>query len=430
MLTDFANLPNSPWTPYALGLILFSYSLLCAVYHLVYYFTAEEDSSVIWSGLIYVVLTLALAAALHYGWMQKASSWWIAGLLACVILHSTFLWASRAKTMRLARQQAERLLVMHRFREDYMLNASREITVIMRRLTTLTDSKDVAKLSIESRKLEEFILNMFDYLRIGVRETASASSRISSNKDATSLRLQELQDELNRIEKLRRDLFSSISHDLRTPLTSIQGYVDAILNGLVESPEQQREYLKRVQIRIQGLIKLIEELSMSMQFETKQVSLTLEPVAPQDMVLAEIERYSLDVTSAGIALYAAVSPELIASNCRVSVDIHKLDRVYANLVGNAIRYTPSGGSITLGADLSNKHVVFTVKDTGKGIDKTDLPRVFERFYMGEKSRSSLTGSSGLGLSIAKEIIEAHGGSIWIESELNKGTVVFFKLPLV
>lgn len=166
-----------------------------------------------------------------------------------------------------------------------------------------------------------------------------------------------------------------------------------------------------------------------MQLETKQVKFKFQPTSVNDIVKNAFEKYLIDVATANQKLDMKVCPNSAKQKAMVSVDIHKIDRVYANLINNAIRYTSAGGTITLAAELEGNDVVFKVSDTGIGINAADLPHVFDRFYMGSKSRSSMSGNSGLGLSIAKEIIEAHQGTIWVESELDKGTTFFFRLPV-
>lgn len=381
----------------------------------------------------------------------RNESLWPLGLFIFTFLQSGLLLKKYSKDLRRAEEKAEKLLILDRFKSDFLVYTSREIDILLHRIINLSESMlnikseqtktqqiaNLTKVISDCKKIEDLILNMLQYLQLKDKDEVPSSFKfldlnISKETDSENSysHIKKLQDEINKMEKSRRDMLTNISHDLRTPLTSIQGYIDAILEGFVESPEQQREYLKRAQARIAGLIKLVEELSTIVQLETKLVKLNFYPMYAAEIVRNVFEKYNMDVSSANLRLNMELHPEIIKKNPRVSVDFHKIDRVYANLINNAVRHTPSGGTVTLGARLLGNEVIFEVSDTGVGIDKNDLPHVFDRFFMGSKARSSITGNSGLGLSIAKEIIENHKGVIWVESEINKGTTFYFKLPVV
>lgn len=351
---------------------------------------------------------------------------WVWGLFGYLILEIVRSFARDLSRLRAERERADRFLIAHRFREDFLLSCSGEIEALFRRLSEVLESMDhqsmsSSRLATEVRSLERFVTNMFEYLRIKHESTAADKPKTGEDQQ---IRLQELQEELNHAKRLRKELYSNISHDLRTPLTSINGYVEAILTGMVSTREQEREYLKRVQARVNGLIKLVEELTMSLQLETGQTELSKEFVMVDEVLRSTQDKYLLDAALSGLKL--SLIPLQRAT--RIAVDVHRLDRVFGNLITNSIRHTPSGGMITLGAEQREGHVVFFVRDTGLGIMPEDLPRVFERFFMGSAARSSQSGNSGLGLSIAKEIVQAHGGEIWIDSAPGRGTTVFFRLP--
>ncbi|MDT3700453.1 MAG: ATP-binding protein [Thermincola sp.] len=252
---------------------------------------------------------------------------------------------------------------------------------------------------------------------------------LSSNLEQTNRKLEKIGEELSRLEKSRRNLLSNISHDLRSPMTSIQGYVDAIIDGLVEDPVKQRDYLLRVRNKITGLYRLTEELFRLTKLEARQVEF-IQRLVPVAKLLQNIyERYKLEVSAGEIHYELTVPAEFTSQWPMILIDTDHLDRVFANLILNAVKFTPQGGTIILSCDLSGHDVVFKVTDTGAGIAEKDLPFIFDRFYMGSKARTSTAGGSGLGLTIAKEVVEYHGGSIWAESKPGEGSTLLIKLPV-
>jgi signal transduction histidine kinase len=234
--------------------------------------------------------------------------------------------------------------------------------------------------------------------------------------------------ERERQEASRRELVAAVSHDLRTPLASLRALTDALADGLVDDPATTARYLATMQGQINHLSGLIDDL-----FELAQLDAGVElsermPLSPADLVSDTLNGLRPQAEARGVSLVgsAKASPAALAAP-------QKLERVLYNLVANAIRHTPAGGVVTIrvaptpavGQPLQ---LCFEVDDTGEGVAPEDLPRVFERFYRGEKSRSRATGGAGLGLAIARGIVEAHGGRIWIESERGRGTTVRFTIP--
>ena len=255
-----------------------------------------------------------------------------------------------------------------------------------------------------------------------VRERTSALEQ--SNK-----RLEDTNNDLSKLQKSRLDLLSNISHDLKTPMTSIQGYVDAILDGIVTEPQKQEQYLRRIQVKIGGLIKLTQELFELTQLESRNITLNLQNI-PVDSILRQIyDKYNLDIESAGIKINTDI-PALAVFPC-VMVDIDRIERVFSNLIFNAIKFKGAENStIVIGFDVSANEVTFKVKDNGIGIAEQDIYHIFDRFYMGSKARTSSSDGHGLGLAIAKEIVEYHGGRIWVESKLGQGSTFYIALPIV
>jgi signal transduction histidine kinase len=241
--------------------------------------------------------------------------------------------------------------------------------------------------------------------------------------------LERVNGDLARLEKSRRQLLSNISHDLGTPITLIQGYVEALLDGIVERPEQQQKYLRLIHSRVTGLSRLIQDLFQLSKLEARQISFSIQEITVEEYVRHFYERYELEVKNAGLTFDFQVTSPPGGMGGYVQVDLDRMDQVYTNVIYNAVKYTPAGGKIRLVYSVEESLIVTKIIDTGCGIEQEDLPYIFDRFYMKDKSRNSAAGGSGLGLSIAKEIVEFHGGNIWAESRVHQGTSICFLLPV-
>jgi signal transduction histidine kinase len=253
-------------------------------------------------------------------------------------------------------------------------------------------------------------------------ELARDFNRMAAQLSAASV-------ERERQEAARRDLVVAVSHDLRTPLASLRALTEALADGLVDDPATVARYLSTMRNQIGLLSGLIDDLFELAQLDAGAVALDMQRVAPGDLISDVINGLRPQADAKGVSLSGSLPPTVGA----VRAAPQKVERVLYNLVANAIRHTPGGGSIVLtacdeGPGAPRPGVVMSVADTGEGIAAEDLPHVFERFYRGEKSRSRATGGAGLGLAIARGIVEAHGGRIWLESEPGRGTTVRFSLP--
>ncbi len=240
-----------------------------------------------------------------------------------------------------------------------------------------------------------------------------------------AVQLEVVEQKKRELDTLQRDLIAWVSHDLRTPLTSIRAILEALGDGLVEDPQTTRRYLETAQRDIRTLSNLINDLFEISQMEAGGLRLDCQPNAMSDLISDTIESFSQISVRQGVQLSGSVDPGLDS----VVMDAPRIGRVLDNLVSNALRHTPPGGSIVINAKKLISLVEVAVRDTGEGIGQEDLPFVFERFYRGEKSRNRATGGSGLGLAIARGIILAHGGTIQVESKPGQGAVFTFTLPL-
>jgi signal transduction histidine kinase len=224
-------------------------------------------------------------------------------------------------------------------------------------------------------------------------------------------------------ESARRALIAAVSHDLRTPLASIRAMIEAITDGVVADQETIDRYLRTTQGEVDRLTELIDDLFELSQIDAGALRLQVEAGSLHDLISDTLHSFAARADRAGVRLVGRVDPSLPP----VTLDPARVQRVLDNLVGNALRHTPSGGEVELSALERDAEVEVTVRDTGDGIAPDELPRVFDSFFRGERSRSRSAGA-GLGLTIARGLISAHGGRIWAESTPGVGTTFHFTLP--
>lgn len=227
-----------------------------------------------------------------------------------------------------------------------------------------------------------------------------------------------------KLEKIRQDFISNVSHELKTPLTSIKSMVEVLLEGGIEDSKLRREFLENINQEVDRLARLVNDLLLLSRLESDKEFLNPVPTDFVTLITRTVSRFQPRAMKEGLTLTLDIDGEIP----ELKVDVNYIDQVISNLLDNAIKYTPSGGKIEVKVEDIGKMVKVSVKDTGIGIAKEDLPRIFERFYRGDKSRNLSLGGVGLGLSIVKHIVEAHGGSVGVESEIGKGSTFYFTLP--
>jgi len=242
--------------------------------------------------------------------------------------------------------------------------------------------------------------------------------------NAMAAQLELAQRKQQELDTLRRDLVAWVSHDLRTPLTSIRAVLEALADGMVDDPTTVQRYFRVAQQDIRSLSHLIDDLFDISQMDAGGLKLDIETNSIGDLISDTIESFSETARRQGIELAGDVQP----GTDPVRMDAARIGRVLTNLTANALRHTPTGGRIYLSARRTTVGVQVEVTDTGEGIRPEDLPHIFDRFYRGEKSRSRATGGAGLGLAIARGIMEAHGGHIHAESEIGHGARFVFVWP--
>lgn len=224
-------------------------------------------------------------------------------------------------------------------------------------------------------------------------------------------------DRVEATQRAQRDFVANVSHDLKTPLTSIQGFSQALLDGTASTPEAMARAARVIHEEAELMQRLVNDLLVLARFDAGQMVMARQPVGVESLLRGCVEKLTPQAQQAGVTLEMNVPAGLT-----VVGDADRLTQVFSNVVDNAIAHTPAGGKITLEARQTEEAqaVEVAITDTGEGIPAEELPRIFERFYQVDKSRQHSRGT-GLGLAIAKEIVEAHGGTIGVESVTGLGT---------
>lgn len=227
-----------------------------------------------------------------------------------------------------------------------------------------------------------------------------------------------------RLEHMRTEFVANVSHELRTPVTAVRGFAETLLDGAMEDPDTRNQFIKIIYEESDRMSRLVSELLDLSKIESGHSVLQFESSNVNQIALSIVESLSNQAEKNGLQLEAHLpDPPVFAEVAR-----DRISQVLVNLVGNAIAYTPEGGKIDVIVEDAGDNVTLLVRDTGIGIPREDLPHVFERFYRVDKARSRRSGGTGLGLAIVKHIIEAHKGTVKVQSELGKGTTFWFTLP--
>jgi signal transduction histidine kinase len=268
-----------------------------------------------------------------------------------------------------------------------------------------------------------------------LREVAAASQDIASGHYERRLHISsddelgELAANFNRMaqalaetENARRQLMADVSHELKTPLASIKGYMEGLEDGVIPPTPETFHLVYREADRLQRLVHDLQAIS---QVEAGAPHVSLAPCAPAALAEAAISRLQPQFAEKGVTLTQVMSPALP----QVCADPDRTVQVLLNLIGNALQYTPPGGGVTVRLTRDASQVRFSIEDTGIGLEADDQERVFQRFYRVDKSRARASGGSGIGLTIAKYLVEAQGGRIWAESDgVGRGSAFHFTLP--
>ena len=238
-------------------------------------------------------------------------------------------------------------------------------------------------------------------------------------------RLKESTEEKSLIEKENRELISNISHDLKTPITAVKGYVEGIMDGVADTPEKMDRYVRTIYNKTNEMDHLINELTFYSQIDTNRIPYTFNKLNVEDYFEDCSEEVGLELETRGIELVYA---NYVEKDVMVIADGEQIRRVIHNIISNAIKYMDKPkGIIQIRIKDVGDFIQIEIEDNGKGIGPKDLPYIFDRFYRTDVSRNSSKGGSGIGLSIVKKILEDHGGKVWATSRLGIGTIMYFVL---
>ena len=238
-------------------------------------------------------------------------------------------------------------------------------------------------------------------------------------------RLKESTEEKNLIEKENKELISNISHDLKTPITAVKGYIEGIMDGVADTPEKMDRYVRTIYNKTNEMDHLINELTFYSKIDTNRIPYTFGKLNVEDYFADCAEEVGLELETRGIELVYA---NYVEKDVMVIADGEQIRRVIHNIISNAIKYMDKPkGIIQIRIKDVGDFIQIEIEDNGKGIGPKDLPYIFDRFYRTDVSRNSSKGGSGIGLSIVKKILEDHGGKVWATSRLGIGTIMYFVL---
>lgn len=250
-------------------------------------------------------------------------------------------------------------------------------------------------------------------------------SQLCQDFEEMRKRLKESTEEKILMDKENKELISNISHDLKTPITAVKGYVEGIMDGVADTPEKMNRYVRTIYNKTNEMDHLINELTFYSKIDTNRIPYTFSKLNVEDYFSDCAEELGLEMETKGIELVYA---NYVEKGVQVIADGEQIRRVIHNIVSNAIKYMEKPrGIIQLRVKDVGDFIQVEIEDNGKGIAAKDLPYIFDRFYRTDVSRNSSKGGSGIGLSIVKKIMEDHGGKVWATSRLGIGTIMYFVL---
>ncbi|MEZ0481298.1 cell wall metabolism sensor histidine kinase WalK [Planococcus sp. SSTMD024] len=304
----------------------------------------------------------------------------------------------------------------------HLLNVSRE-TVINRPVTTvlgldesytfedLIDMRDAITLDISSQDQATLLRTTFSVIQ---KETGFVNGLIAVLHDNT---------EQEKIDMERREFVANVSHELRTPLTTMRSYLEALADGAWQDPDLAPNFLNVTQTETERMIRLVNDLLKLSKMDSSEADLSREMVEFGVFFNRIIDRFEMSKSQ-----NVSFERKVPKAQYFVEIDTDKLTQVIDNIISNALKYSPEGGKIRFSVREKEGELLVSISDEGMGIPKENVDRIFDRFYRVDRARSRAMGGTGLGLAISKEMINAHGGKIWAESQYGKGTSIYFTLP--
>ena len=229
--------------------------------------------------------------------------------------------------------------------------------------------------------------------------------------------------EQHRIDKLQKEFVANVSHELKTPITTIKSYTETLLDGALEEKQIAEEFLNVINSESDRMSRLVSDLLRLSRMDYEQTNWNKEKINLNDMVNLIVKKLQIQIKNKNINMHLKISDGL-----SIMFDRDGFEQILLNIAGNAVKYTQDGGNVWIDANKSNNNIVVKIKDDGQGIPKEDQARIFERFYRVDKARARGLGGTGLGLSIAKQIAEAHNSSITVNSEIDEGTEMIITIP--
>ncbi len=318
---------------------------------------------------------------------------------------------------------AERLLFANQgFAEILELDAppesGRALVEVVRQTELIEAVREVLQGAprVESEIVTGTLRQRFFAVTVASVRAAEASGAVVVLHDVTDLR---------KLERVRRDFVANVSHEFKSPLTAIQGFAETLLAGAMDDPQNRLRFLEIILDHSRRLARLTNDLLKLSKMDAERLELEIRRLSVSQFVGSCIETTQRPAAEKDLRISVNLGEKLPD----IAADRRLLAEVLQNLLDNAIQYTPRGGQIMVSASADGDEVTFTVSDTGIGIPRADQPRIFERFYRVDVARSREVGGTGLGLSIAKHLVEAHGGRIWVESEVGQGSQFHFTVPV-
>jgi signal transduction histidine kinase len=239
-------------------------------------------------------------------------------------------------------------------------------------------------------------------------------------------RIEEQMAQLQSVDAARREMLANLSHDLRTPITTLLAHLESLqMDDQPLSEQERREYVAVAMRQSKRVARLVEQLLEAAKLDAQQITPSAESFPIGELLQDVVQKFSLAARERGVALVSEVAP----ANTRVYADIALLERVFDNLIDNALRHTPHGGRVVVSATMNAERVRLAVADSGSGMTPEEAARVFDRFYRGDLGRSTTAGQAGLGLAIVKSILALHDATISVDTRPGEGTTFRFELPV-